>query len=89
VPQYQCHWCGRLVEQESAVVYQRRNAFDNWLGNDYYHQACYPKYLQRQEEINKQEEKDLKWFKLIPIIIVVSFVVITVIPLIQYFLLPH
>jgi hypothetical protein len=47
--QYECRLCGGLVNQEDATVVQRRNMFDNWLGNDYYHQNCYQKYLSRKQ----------------------------------------
>jgi hypothetical protein len=87
--QYSCHWCGGLVEQDNAVVYQRRNVFDNWLGNDYYHQQCYPKYLQRQAELDKEWEKEAKWFKLIWIIPIGTMIALIAIPLLQWFLLPH
>jgi hypothetical protein len=84
--QYSCHWCGGLVNQENAVVYQRRNIFDNWLGNDYYHPECYPKWQQRQKEINKEEEDMVNVFKWTTIAMVVITIVL---PIIAFFILPY
>lgn len=58
--QYECRWCGGLVNQDEAVVVQRRNGFGNWLGNDYYHQSCYQKYLQRRQTEEAKPESFLE-----------------------------
>lgn len=83
---YQCHWCDGWLEPENALAYQRRNAFGNWLGTDYYHPECYPKWQQRQAEISKEEEglfNVMKW----GMIIVAAVAIIA--PIVGFFILPH
>jgi hypothetical protein len=58
--QFECHWCGNLVDKENAVIKQRRNGFGNWLGDDYYHPECYPKYQQAQATQDKEDESFYK-----------------------------
>lgn len=81
--QYECVWCGGLVNQEVANVVQRRNVFDNWLGNDYYHPSCYQKYLQRKraEEAKPQSFIEKHFFAIIGCIFGAA-VAVAIIPII-------